>query len=414
MTVKEETRDIVLRNASIIDTVAGAVNANQSLLLKDGKIAAIGSDVEGGDGVREIDASGRFVMPGLCDAHVHATAITADFAALKAMPPSYVAQRSGRQLEDMLTRGFTTVRDAGGADYGLAQAVEEGLIDGPRLLFCGHALSQTGGHADVRGPGQQELDQCMCCSGFGHVCDGTTEVLKAARDEIRRGATHLKVMASGGVASPTDRITSTQFSDDELRAIVGEAEAALIPVMAHCYTARAINKAIRCGVRSIEHGNLLDESSVKLMLEHGTYLVPTLVIYKALVEEGVDAGMPAHLVEKTWQVLDAGIGALKLAYEAGVNIAFGTDLLGQMQRRQNEEFAIRTQVVSNADVIRQATVNAADLFNMADRIGRVEEGFDADLIVLDGNPLEDIGVLVAPLDHLELVMREGRVARTKI
>lgn len=409
----DETHRIRLSNANVVDTVDGTILEGCHILIEGDRIVAVKRDPVGAEGDRQIDLGGKYLMPGLCDAHVHATAITADFAALKAMPTSYVAFRSSQMLEDMLSRGFTTVRDAGGADFGLARAVEEGLVSGPRLLFCGHALSQTGGHGDLRGPGQQELDQCFCCSGLGHVCDGTPEVLKAAREEIRRGATHLKVMASGGVASPTDRITSTQFSDDELRAIVGEAEAALIPVMAHCYTARAINRAIRCGVRSIEHGNLLDESSVKLMLEHGTYLVPTLVIYRALVDEGVDAGMPAHLVEKTWEVLDAGMNALKLAYDAGVKIAFGTDLLGQMQRRQNEEFTIRTQVVSNADVIRQATVNAADLFNMGDRIGQVREGFLADLIVLDGNPLQDIGVLADPAAHLDLVIKGGQVARSK-
>jgi imidazolonepropionase-like amidohydrolase len=345
---------------------------------------------------------------------VHVTAITADFAALKETPPAYVAQRAGKLMEDTVRRGFTTVRDAGGADYGLAMAVEEGLIKGPRLLYCGHALSQTGGHADVRGPGQTSLDQCMCCSGFGHVCDGISEVLKSAREEIRRGATHLKIMASGGVASPTDRITSTQFSEDELRAIIGEAEAAMIPVMAHCYTARAINRAIRCGVTSIEHGNLLDESSVELMLEHGTWLVPTLIIYKALVEEGVEAGMPAHLVEKTWAVLDAGAKALELAYKAGVKIAYGSDLLGVMQRRQNEEFAIRSACVSNADLIRQATVNPAELFRMEDRLGQVKEGFLADLIAVDGNPLDDINVLVDHQQHLKLVMKEGEIMHDRL
>ena len=221
----------------------------------------------------------------------------------------------------------------------------------------------------MRGPGQLSLHQCFCCAGLGHVCDGVTSVLKAAREEIRRGATHLKIMASGGVASPTDRITSTQFSEDEMRAIVGEAEAAQIPVIAHAYTARAVNRAIRCGVKSIEHGNLIDEKSVSLMIEYDTTLVPTLVIYRALVEEGVEAGLPADLVAKTDQVLDAGLAALEMAYKAGVHIAYGTDLLGQMHRRQSEEFDIRKEIVPAKDLIRQATINAARLFQMEDTIG---------------------------------------------
>ena len=261
----------------------------------------------------------------------------------------------------------------------------------------------------MRGPGDEGLHQCFCCAGLGHVCDGVSKVLKAAREEIRRGATHLKIMASGGVSSPTDRITSTQFSEDELRAIVGEANAALIPVMAHAYTARAVNRAIRCGVASIEHGNLIDEESVKLFKEYDAWLVPTLIIYQSLVKEGVEAGMAAHLVAQTHEVLDAGIRGLEMAYKGGVKIVYGTDLLGLMHRRQLEEFRIRSEVCSNADLIRQATVNAAQLFRMESEIGKVEPGMSADLILVDGNPLDDIGVLCESEKHLKMVMKEGSV-----
>jgi len=314
----------------------------------------------------------------------------------------------------MLARGFTTVRDAGGADHGLANAVEENPTAAPRLLFCGHALSQTGGHGDMRRPGEVSLHQCFCCSGMGHVCDGITEVLRAAREEIRRGATHLKIMASGGVSSPTDRITSTQFTEDELRAIVNEANAANIPVMAHAYTSRAINRALKCGVKSIEHGNLLDQGSIDLMLEDDRFLVPTLVVYHALVQEGTEAGLSADMVQKTWEVLDAGLDALKLAYQQNVNIAFGTDLLGIMHRRQLEEFILRSPVVPNDDLLRQATCNAARLFNMEDQIGQVKEGLLADLIVIDGDPLDDITALTTPQTSLKMVMKEGRICINKL
>ena len=216
-------------------------------------------------------------------------------------------------------------------------------------------------------------------------------------------------MASGGVASPTDRITSTQFSQDEITAIVGEAEAAQIPVIAHAYTARAVNRAIACGVKSIEHGNLIDKDSIELMLKHKTTLVPTLVVYRALIEEGEEAGLPADLVAKTFSVLDAGMNALEMAYKAGVHMAYGTDLLGQMHRRQNEEFDIRKEIVSAADLIRQATVNAAEVFSMADRIGQVALGYDADLIVVDGNPLDDISLLARPQTSIKLVMKAGAI-----
>lgn len=401
--------DIIFTNARVLDVVAGEYNNSQSVRISDGKIVEIGSSIKANNDNIEIPLNGKTLMPGLCDAHVHVTAYTADFAKLKATSPFYVGIKAFDIMGGMLARGFTTVRDAGGADHGLANAVEENPTAAPRLLFCGHALSQTGGHGDMRRPGEVSLHQCFCCSGMGHVCDGITEVLRAAREEIRRGATHLKIMASGGVSSPTDRITSTQFTEEELRAIVNEANAANIPVMAHAYTARAINRALKCGVKSIEHGNLLDQGSVDLMRDEGRFLVPTLVIYHALVQEGTDAGLSSDMVQKTWEVLDAGLDALKLAYQQNVNIAFGTDLLGIMHRRQLEEFILRSPVVSNEDLVRQATCNAAKLFNMEDQIGQVKEGLLADLIVIDGDPLEDISALTTPETSLKMVMKEGQI-----
>ncbi|MGC6485529.1 MAG: amidohydrolase family protein [Candidatus Puniceispirillales bacterium] len=401
--------DTVFTDARVLDVVAGEYQTGQSVRIADGKIVEIGSSVKANKDSIEIPLNGKTLMPGLCDAHVHVTAYTADFAKLKATSPFYVGIKAFEIMGGMLARGFTTVRDAGGADHGLANAVEENPTAAPRLLFCGHALSQTGGHGDMRRPGEVSLHQCFCCSGMGHVCDGITEVLRAAREEIRRGATHLKIMASGGVSSPTDRITSTQFTEEELRAIVNEANAANIPVMAHAYTSRAINRALKCGVKSIEHGNLLDQGSVDLMLDDDRFLVPTLVIYHALVQEGTEAGLSADMVQKTWEVLDAGLDALKLAYQQNVNIAFGTDLLGIMHRRQLEEFTLRSPVVSNDDLVRQATCNAARLFNMEDQIGQVKEGLLADLIVIDGDPLEDIRALTTPETSLKMVMKEGQV-----
>jgi imidazolonepropionase-like amidohydrolase len=401
--------DTIFTDARVLDVVAGEYRTGQSVRITDGKIAEIGSSLKANKDSLEIPLNGKTLMPGLCDAHVHVTAYTADFAKLKATSPFYVGIKAFEIMGGMLARGFTTVRDAGGADHGLANAVEENPTAAPRLLVCGHALSQTGGHGDMRRPGEVSLHQCFCCSGMGHVCDGITEVLRAAREEIRRGATHLKIMASGGVSSPTDRITSTQFTEEELRAIVNEANAANIPVMAHAYTSRAINRALKCGVKSIEHGNLLDQGSVDLMLDGDRFLVPTLVVYHALVQEGTEAGLSADMVQKTWEVLDAGLDALKLAYQQNVNIAFGTDLLGIMHRRQLEEFKLRSPVVANDDLVRQATCNAARLFNMEDQIGQVKEGLLADLIVIDGDPLDDITALTTPETSLKMVMKEGQI-----
>ncbi|MEV4085556.1 amidohydrolase family protein, partial [Nonomuraea fuscirosea] len=347
--------------------------------------------------------------PGLIDAHVHVTASTADLGRLGSMSPAYVAAHSARIMGGMLDRGFTTVRDCSGADFGLADAQAEGLIRGPRLLFCGKGLSQTGGHADLRGRGEHLNDDHPCCAGVGRVVDGADAVRAAARDELRKGADHIKVMASGGVASPTDRIDSTQFSVDELRAAVEEAEAANRYVAAHAYTARAVNRALDAGVRSIEHGNLIDDASVELFLRHDAYLVPTLVTYWALKQEGREFGLSESSWRKVDDVLDAGIVALERAARGGVRLAYGTDLLGGMHRHQNHEFRLRAEVQRPIDVLRSATIGAAELAGRAGELGTLAVGAHADLLVLDGDPLADIGVLADPAKHLRHVVQAGAV-----
>ena len=370
-------------------------------------------EVGGADGqdsrAQSIDLAGMTLMPGLIDAHVHVTAVTADLAALAEWSPAYVTARASHVLVGMLQRGFTTVRDVGGADYGLARAIEEGYLEGPRLIFGGKALSQTGGHGDSRGPGRQAHDVCYCSPTMGVICDGVDEVRKAAREEIRRGASHLKLMLSGGVASPTDRVDSVQFSREEIRAAVEEAEAASLYVAGHAYTSRAINRGLECGVRSIEHGNLMDESSLPLFQKHGAFYVPTLATYSALASRGREFGLPEHSYRKVFDVLDAGLHALELAHRAQLPIVYGTDLLGGMHEEQLNEFTIRRQVQPPADILRSATTVAARLLRMEGQVGVVAPGAFADLLVIDGDPLQDIGILTDPQHRLKLVMARGRM-----
>jgi imidazolonepropionase-like amidohydrolase len=398
---------LLLRDALILDVVTGDYSEGD-LRCEDGRVVESGPGLTAPD-AEVIELGGAVVVPGLIDAHVHVTASTADLGALTSLSPSYVALQSARTMEGMLARGFTTVRDTAGADFGLADAQLEGLLRGPRLLFCGKGLSQTGGHGDVRGRGTNRHDGHPCCAGLGRVADGVDAVRAAARDELRKGAHHIKVMASGGVSSPTDRIDSTQYSAEELRAIVEEAEAANRYVAAHAYTARAINRALEAGVKSIEHGNLLDDRSVALLLEHDAYLVPTLVTYWALKEEGREFGLPESSWRKVDEVLGAGLEALERAARGGVKLAYGSDLLGGMHRHQNQEFRLRCEVQAPLDVIRSATVNAADLLGMAGEIGTLTPGAHADLLVLEGDPLADIGVLADP-KHIRHVVQAGRLA----
>jgi imidazolonepropionase-like amidohydrolase len=403
----------VLENANVLDPDEAVLIPDRHVVIEAGRIADVAHAPVRASEARRIDLSGLTLMPGLIDCHVHAIAYTANLAELPRQSPFYVAARAAGILAGMLDRGFTTVRDVGGGEYGLARAVAEGAIRGPRVLYGGKALSPTAGHGDMRAMGQDAEDVAYAVPSLARRCDGVAEVRRVARDEIRRGAHHIKIMANGGIASPTDRITSDQFSEDEIRAAVDEAAMAGLYVVAHAYTARSVARAVRCGVRSIEHGNLLDEPTVLLMKERGAFLVPTLVTYRALSEEGVAAGLPQALVGKIGDVLEAGIRAVETAQRAGVPMAYGTDLLGAMQRRQLDEFMLRSEVVPAADLVRSVTTNAARLVGLENEIGRVAPGYRADLIAVDGDPLRDIRVLTEPETRLKLVMKEGVAHRSE-
>ncbi|MFF1832151.1 amidohydrolase family protein [Paenarthrobacter sp. NPDC058040] len=408
MSTAPETASLVIRNASVLDVEAGTYSVADVVSI-NGKIASVGPDAAAPDNAQVIDGAGKYVIPGLIDAHVHVVASSADFRSLNWTPPSYVYAQTARIMGEMLRRGFTTVRDLSGADFGLAMAQEEGLLEGPKLHFCGHALSQTGGHGDMRLPGEDHDPNGRGCCGIGRVADGVDAVRAAARDEIRKGAHHIKIMASGGVSSPTDRIDSTQYSMEEMRAAVEEAEAANRYVAAHAYTARAINRALEAGVRSIEHGNLLDEESLRLFLEKDAFLVPTLVTYWALKEEGRDFGLTEEMWAKVDSVLNSGLEAIGRAHEAGVKMAFGSDLLGGMHRHQNEQFRLLGKVQPAIDAIRAATTTAALLLEREGQIGVVSVGADADLLVLDADPVADIAVLADIHEHLEYLIQGGKV-----
>ncbi|MEV0616408.1 amidohydrolase family protein [Nonomuraea sp. NPDC050404] len=392
---------LVLRNARLLDVEAGTYREGD-LTCADGEIVEDGTATA----EREIDLRGGYVLPGLIDAHVHVAGIAANTTVLRELPPSYIAAGAIRNMGAMLDRGFTTVRDVGGADYGFAMAQAEGSIRGPRLIFGGKALSQTGGHGDKRPAGVRVYDDHPFCGGSSRVADGVDGVRLAARDELRRGAHHIKVMASGGVASPTDHIDAVQYSMDELRAIVDEAGAAGKYVTVHAYPPAAINRALEAGARCVEHGNLLDDRSVELLVERDAYLVPTLVTYWALHREGLDHGLPRVAWEKVSRVLDGALGALDRAARGGANVVFGTDLIGGMHPHQLEEFRIRAEVLPAIDIIRSATTVAAELLRLPGRIGTLAPGAHADLIVVDADPLADVTVLATPP---RLVVQGGEV-----
>lgn len=406
--------DIILENANIIDATRDKAEKG-TLIISDGIIKDIkqGACVSRMENATSINLDGHYVIPGLIDAHVHVTAIDINLADAH-FPFSEVSIQAGIFLEQMLQRGFTTVRDAGGADFGIADAVNKGLIKGPRLFFSGKALSPTGGHGDFRTK-NATFEPCGCCcpgSYLSRLADGVSGVRAAARDELRKGATQIKIMASGGVASPTDKITDLQYSEEEIQAIVQETADHGTYVMAHAYSPKAIERCVRCGVRTIEHGNLLDHDTAMIMKKAGVFLVPTLVIYKALSEIGGRLGFPKDSLEKLKAVREQGLEAIKICRKAGVKIGFGTDLLGQeAHNMQLEEFEIRKKVESSREILTSATLVNAELLNMSDKLGVIKKGALADLLVLKENPFEDVTSLKQ--ENYQIIMKEGRICLSK-
>ena len=307
------------------------------------------------------------------------------------------------------------MRDAGGTDWSFKAAVERGIVEGPRLLVSDRPLSQTGGHGDWRRMSEEQAPEIFCpTAGMRSVvCDGVDEVRRAAREQLRLGADQIKVMASGGAMSPADELSATQYSLEELRAAVEVAEAARTYVMAHAYNDGSVRNCLEAGVRSIEHGNLIDEETARLIAEAGAYLVPTLVTYEALSEEGRSYGVPENVIRKIDEAREVGIRALRYAHEAGVKIASGSDLLGPLQSRKARELEIKTEVMSPMESLVSATKTNAELFGMENEIGTVQEGKLADLLVVAGNPLQNIAILQKP-DSLRLIMKGGRMIKNEL
>ena len=402
---------LLFRDARLVDGLSDEPLDGAAVLVVDGRIAEIGSSSLAAPDLpdlRIVELRGRTLMPGLIDAHVHPTAaeVIEDFQ--RPMPSSLRVLVAKANLEAMLRRGFTTVRDAGGCDIGLRLATERGLIDGPRLFVAGRALSQTGGHGDERTVTNGDPPDGAYPGEFARIADGVEGVRLAARQELRRGADQLKICASGGVMSATDPVDMTQYSEDEIRTIVEEAASRRTYVMAHAYGADAIARAVRCGVRSIEHGNLIDAEAAGLVVAEDAFVVPTMVAYEGLARHGREAGVDAGRLAKNDEVRAAGLGAFGILRAAGARVGFGTDLLGSLHELQPLEFSIRAEVESAADIVRSATSVNADLLRRPD-LGRIVVGATADLIVVDGDPLADIGVLASPESTLRMVVTEGRM-----
>ena len=401
---------IVFEGCRVFDGVSAGPRENASVVVEDGRIKEVADGaVSAPADAQRVACGGRTLMPGLIDAHYHALLVEIDVPAIEDIPASLLYQQARHSLEGALRRGFTTIRDAGGADLGLAMAVERGLIAGPRIFFAGKALSQTGGHGDMRK--QMSFEPCGCAAYHGpvsEVADGVDAVRKAVREHLRKGAHQIKMMVSGGVLSPTDPLWMDQYSDEEIRVGVEEAATRRTYVMAHAHTANAVRRCAELGVRSIEHGTQIDAPAAKAAAAAGAFVVPTLVTLFAMLESGDDIGLPKVYADKLQGLGDEGLHSLEVCREAGVPMGFGTDLLGTLQDRQSQEFLIRSEVLAPVDVLRSATSINAELVQRAGELGVIAPGALADILVVDGDPLSDLGLLQEQGRHIPVIMKEGR------
>ena len=400
----------LFRNLNLLDPRWSEARGGYEVLVEGDLVKEVSAKPIKAPQAQVVDCGKRTLMPGLIDCHVHVFLVEVNIRFLENMPLTLLTARAADLMKGMLDRGFTTVRDTGGADWGIKTAVESGLIAGPRLFISGRAIGPTGGHSDSR----RRTDQgapCNCCNAMVYcmaVADGADEVRKLVREQMRQGADQIKIMCSGGVASPYDPLDSLQFSEAEIAAATDEAKNFGRYVLAHAYTPEAITRAVNNGVRNIEHGNLIDARSAKLLKAKGGYMIANLVTYFSMKERAAQFGMTKDMLDKNDIVLDGALRSLEICKAAGVKVGYGTDLLGALQVDQSLEFIHRAKVLKPIEIIRQATVVGAEILRQEGKLGIVEPGAFADLIVVDGNPLKKLELFLEQGAHLPAIMKAGK------
>ena len=402
-------------NLRLLDPALDELIDGAEVLVENEKVLAVLRGGEDATTDQTIDLGGRTLMPGMIDCHVHVVSTYLDLLKNAVEPSSLTAFRAARNMGEILNRGFTTIRDLGGADVGLVQAVEEDLIPGPRLVICGKGLSTTGGHCDIRARTDDRASILEYRLGsMGRLVDGVDNVRLAAREELKAGARFIKIMANGGVASPNDPIHVLQYSREEIAAIVEEAENAGTYVSAHVYTDRAIRRAVECGVTSLEHCNLIEPETARMAAEAGAIAVPTLVAYEGLALEGERFGLGPEASAKIETVRTGGLRSLKVMRDAGLPMAFGSDLLGPLQKYHSMEFELLARVLPPVEIIRSATLIGARLCDLEGKVGTIAPGAFADMLVVDGNPYEDIELLAHDGKHMAAILRNGRFVKNTL
>jgi imidazolonepropionase-like amidohydrolase len=408
---------VLLKNASVVVEGHNELQLSLNVFIRDDRIVAVTADpIEPGDAT-VIDVAGKTVMPGLIDAHAHITGLSLSPKNL-AYPSAHLVKAAETYLRNSLLAGFTTIREAGGADYTISHLLKTGAIIGPRMFYSGKALTQTGGGADFRTP-IELTDPCghiSPLSVMSVIVDGIDKVREAAREELRKGATQLKAFVSGGVVFPAEgHPTRYEFSEAELVAIVEEAAARGTYVMAHVYTDEGVRRCLKAGVRSIEHGNFMTEETVARMAEKGAFLDLTFISLVQRLETAHENNLSPAIVENLKRTIDRGKQVYAWAKRHGVPIGLGTDLWGpDAQRWQSREFEVRSEFDSAPEILRSATSVNAEILMQKGELGTVAPGAYADLLVVDGDPLADIKVLAHPQQTLKLIMQGGVIRKNEL
>lgn len=408
----------ILKNCRIFDGRDENLVEGGSIVIENDRIREVARKDASVNGATVVDMGGRFVMPGLIDLHFHVYSISLNMQLVDTMTMPLKVAHAARLMKGTLHRGYTTVRDPGGGEVGLALAVNQGLLEGPRLYYGGKALSQTGGHGDMR-PGHLLEEPCGCTANntFAEVVDGVDAIRKFCRNELRKGADHIKVFISGGVASPTDPIWMPQYTDAEVEAAVQEAATRRKYVIAHCHTDDGARRCLKTGVRSIDHCTIISEETAKLIAaaDGKTHAVPTIAVQEQIRRHGPELGLFGESLEKARIAHEAAYKSMEYLKRAGARVGMGTDLFEErFHPMQSQEFSFRSEIFSPLELLRSATSVNAEIMQKKGIVGTIEPGAFADVIALERDPLEDIHVMAKPDQNLTMIMKGGEFVRNRL
>jgi imidazolonepropionase-like amidohydrolase len=424
-TAPDKAQEILITNVSIFNGTSGTLITGQDVVLNGNKIARIIPAGSGGSGYGQvIDGKGGYLSPGLIDAHSHATMGVSEADFFGGAHYEYVALHSAMEMEEMLMRGVTTMRDAAGNTYGLKRAIDEGVTPGPRIHPSGAALSQYSGHGDFRGPTEIPKEwgghgeSAGEAAGFALLANGPQQVTAGVRQQLFLGATQIKIAVAGGVSSFTDPLYVVEFSPEEIQAAVKAAEDYGTYVMAHSHSSKGVIRAVENGVLSIEHGSLLNEEAAKLMAEKGVVYIPSVEVLAQLKPLYTDPIRKAKLQE----AMEGTSAAIKAAKKYDLVIGFGTDLLFDVEGRKKQlhDLTLRKEWFSSAEIMIQATGNGGKIVGLCGKrnpygkVGVIEEGAMADVLIYSKNPLEDVAIVEDAENNLKLIMKDGKVYKNTL